>query len=60
MLPWNQSVSSWFLYLGCNRPAYVDDLLVYEGADAVDLAVEQLPDKLTTIWATIKTQNDIQ
>jgi len=46
--------------LGCNRPAYVDDLLVYEGADAVDLAVEQLPDKLTTIWATIKTQNDIQ
>ena len=49
-----------FLYLGCNRPAYVDDLLVYEGADAVDLAVEQLPDKQTTIWATIKTQNGIQ
>ena len=35
----------------------VDDLLVYEGTDAVDLAVEQSPDKITTLWATIKTQS---
>jgi len=49
-----------FYIWAVTAPAYVDDLLVYEGADAVDLAVEQLPDKLTTIWATIKTQNDIQ
>ena len=49
-----------FYIWAVTAPAYVDDLLVYEGADAVDLAVEQLPDKLTTIWATIKTQNGIQ
>ena len=35
----------------------VDDLLVYEGTDAVDLAVEQSADKITTLWATIKTQS---
>ena len=35
----------------------VDDLLVYEGTDAVGLAVEQSPDKITTLWATIKTQS---
>ena len=34
-------------------PGYVDDLLVYEGADPLDLAVE--PDgKLTTLWGQVK------
>ena len=35
----------------------LDDLLVYERTDAVDLAGELSPDKITTLWATIKPQS---
>ena len=50
-------VAKWisFCTSGITAPGYVDDLLVYEGAEALDLAVD--PDgKLTTMWGHIKRQ----
>ena len=47
--------AKWFAFYtwGIVVPGYVDDLLVYEGADALDLAVD--PDgKLTTFWGQAK------
>ena len=48
-------VAKWvaFYVWGQTVPSYVDDLLVYEGADALDLAVD-LTGKLTTFWGHIK------
>jgi hypothetical protein len=42
-----------FYVWGMTAPAYVDDLLVYEGADPLDLAVDP-NDKLTTFWGQVK------
>lgn len=42
-----------FYVWGMTAPGYVDDLLVYEGADALDLAVDP-GGKLTTFWGQIK------
>ncbi|MDE0401251.1 MAG: hypothetical protein OXL96_25930 [Candidatus Poribacteria bacterium] len=48
-------VAKWvaFYTWGITVPGYVDDLLVYEGADALDLAVNP-SEKLTTFWGQIK------
>ena len=57
---WNAArgpVAKWisFCTSGITAPGYVDDLLIYEGADALDLAVD--PDgKLATMWGHIKRQ----
>ena len=47
--------AKWFAFYtwGITVPGYVDDLLVYEGADALDLAVEPT-EKLTTFWGEVK------
>ena len=42
-----------FYTWGIIVPGYVDDLLVYEGADAIDLAVNP-SEKLTTFWGKVK------
>lgn len=42
-----------FYMWGMTTPAYIDDLLIYEGADALDLAVDP-NGKLTTQWGRIK------
>lgn len=42
-----------FYVWGMTSPAYIDDLLVYEGADPLDLAVDP-SEKLTTFWGHIK------
>ena len=42
-----------FYVWGQTVPGYVDDLLVYEGSDALDLAVEPVG-KLTTFWGRVK------
>ncbi|MXV75184.1 hypothetical protein F4Z99_13050 [Candidatus Poribacteria bacterium] len=49
-------VAKWvaFYTWGITVPGYVDDLLVYEGEDALDLAVDP-SGKLTTFWGRIKT-----
>ncbi len=50
-------VAKWvsFSTSGITAPGYVDDLLIYEGAEALDLAVD--PDgKLATMWGHIKRQ----
>ncbi|MYB93402.1 hypothetical protein F4054_17980 [Candidatus Poribacteria bacterium] len=48
--------AKWFAFYtwGITVPGYIDDLLVYEGADALDLAVDPTG-KLTTFWGRIKT-----
>ena len=48
--------AKWFAFYtwGITAPGYVDDLLVYEGAEALDLAVDP-GGKLTTFWGRIKT-----
>ena len=48
-------VAKWvaFYTWGITAPGYVDDLLIYEGADALDLAVDPIG-KLTTFWGHIK------
>ena len=48
-------VAKWFAFYtwGITAPGYVDDLLVYEGADALDLAVDP-NGKLTTFWGQVK------
>ncbi len=48
-------VAKWvaFYTWGITAPGYVDDLLVYEGEDALDLAVEPVG-KLTTFWGQVK------
>ena len=48
-------VAKWvaFYTWGITVPGYVDDLLVYEGEDALDLAVDP-NDKLTTFWGQVK------
>ena len=48
-------VAKWvaFYTWGIVAPGYVDDLLIYEGADALDLAVDPIG-KLTTFWGHIK------
>ena len=48
-------VAKWaaFYTWGITVPGYVDDLLVYEGADALDLAVDP-NGKLTTFWGEVK------
>lgn len=48
-------VAKWvaFYTWGITVPGYVDDLLVYEGADPLDLAVDP-SGKLTTFWAQVK------
>lgn len=48
-------VAKWvaFYVWGIAAPGYVDDLLVYEGADALDLAVNPTQ-KLTTFWGQVK------
>ena len=50
-------VAKWvaFYTWGITAPGYVDDLLVYEGADALDLAVDP-GGKLATLWGHIKRQ----
>ena len=47
--------AKWFAFYvwGMTSPAYFDDLLVYEGADPLDLAVDPAG-KLTTRWGQIK------
>lgn len=40
-------------------PGYVDDLLVYEGDEPVNLAVEPT-DKLTTVWGHLKKHSSVQ
>ena len=47
--------AKWFAFYlwGMTSPAYVDDLLVYEGADPLNLAVDPI-EKLTTRWGQIK------
>lgn len=47
--------AKWFAFYtwGIIVPGYVDDLLVYEGADALDLAVDPT-EKLTTFWGQVK------
>lgn len=47
--------AKWFAFYtwGMAAPAYFDDLLVYEGADALDLAVDP-NQKLTTFWGQVK------
>ena len=42
-----------FYVWAMTSPAYVDDLLVYEGADPLDLAVDP-NEKLTTFWGQVK------
>lgn len=49
-----------FYIWSATAPGYVDDLLVYEGADAIKLAVEKSDDKLTTTWANTKSHRHIQ
>ena len=46
--------AKWFAFYvwGMTSPAYFDDLLVYEGADALDLAVDP-SQKLTTFWGQV-------
>ena len=57
---WNAArgpVAKWvsFCTSGITAPGYLDDLLIYEGAKALDLAVD--PDgKLATLWGHIKRQ----
>lgn len=48
-------VAKWaaFYTWGITAPGYVDDLLVYEGADALDLAVDP-SGKLATFWGQVK------
>ncbi|MDE0684567.1 MAG: hypothetical protein OXI63_16740 [Candidatus Poribacteria bacterium] len=48
-------VAKWvaFYTWGITAPGYVDDLLVYEGAEALDLAVDP-GGKLTTFWGQVK------
>ena len=48
-------VAKWVVFYtwGITAPGYVDDLLVYEGADALDLAVDP-SEKLTTFWGQVK------
>ena len=47
--------AKWFAFYvwGMTSPAYFDDLLVYEGADPLDLAVDP-SEKLTTFWGQVK------
>ena len=54
-------VAKWvaFYTWGIIVPGYVDDLLVYEGSDALDLAVDP-GGKLTTFWGHIKKQSSLQ
>ncbi len=42
-----------FYVWSMTSPAYFDDLLVYEGADPLDLAVDP-SEKLTTFWGQVK------
>ncbi len=44
-----------FYLWGMASPAYVDDLLVYQGADPLDLAVDP-SQKLTTFWSQVKRE----
>ena len=48
-------VAKWvaFYTWGITAPGYVDDLLVYEGEDALDLAVDPT-EKLATFWGRVK------
>ena len=48
-------VAKWvaFYVWGMTSPGYVDDLLIYEGADPLDLAVDP-NGKLTTFWGQVK------
>ena len=48
-------VAKWvaFYTWGMTAPGYVDDLLVYEGEDPLDLAVDP-NGKLTTLWGHVK------
>ena len=50
-------VAKWvsFCTSGITAPGYVDDLLIYEGAEALDLAVDP-SGKLATMWGHIKRQ----
>ena len=47
--------AKWFAFYtwGITVPGYVDDLLVYEGADVLNLAVDP-NEKLTTFWGQVK------
>ncbi len=49
-------VAKWvaFYTWGITAPGYVDDLLIYEGADPLDLAVDP-NGKLTTLWGEMKS-----
>ena len=48
-------VAKWvaFYVWGMTVPGYVDDLLIYEGADPLNLAVDP-SGKLTTLWGQVK------
>ena len=48
-------VTKWVVFYvwGMTAPGYVDDLLIYEGADPLDLAVDP-NGKLTTLWGQVK------
>ena len=50
-------VAKWvsFSTSGITAPGYVDDLLIYEGAETLDLAVDP-GEKLATMWGHIKRQ----
>ena len=53
--------AKWFAFYvwGMSSPAYFDDLLVYEGEEALDLAVDPAR-KLATFWGHIKKQAALQ
>ena len=54
-------VTKWIVFhvYSIAAPGYVDDLLVYEGDEPVNLAVEPT-DKLATVWGYIKKHSSVQ
>ena len=61
---WNAALgpaAKWigFCTSGITAPGYVDDLLVYEGGEALDLAVD-LGGKLAAMWGHIKRQSVLE
>ncbi len=54
-------VTKWVVFhvYSIAAPGYVDDLLVYEGDEPINLAVEPT-DKLATVWGHIKKHSSVQ
>lgn len=51
----------WFIILATSMtaPGYIDDLLIYEGDEPINLAVEPTA-KLTTLWGQLKRRKQNQ